>query len=122
MECKVYTGHDLRIAPAVLIETLWNVKEDVRHRGENLHTGINRNIVECKDLNAERDRGSSTVLIETLWNVKNLRAPRKLTEEQSINRNIVECKAAKKRGEKIPEDCINRNIMECQRLSNNFLL
>ena len=70
MECKVYTGHDLRIAPAVLIETLWNVKEDVRHRGENLHTGINRNIVECKDLNAERDRGSSTVLIETLWNVK----------------------------------------------------
>ena len=31
---------------------------------------INRNIVECKDLDTGRDRQESGVLIETLWNVK----------------------------------------------------
>ena len=53
---------------------------------------INRNIVECKALNAVvYKNGTDAVLIETLWNVK-LYAycfGRVIT---SINRNIVECK------------------------------
>ena len=53
---------------------------------------INRNIVECKALNAVvYKNGTDAVLIETLWNVK-LYAycfGRVIT---SINRNIVDCK------------------------------
>ena len=34
------------------------------------HDGINRNIVECKDVNSNTVTILSLVLIETLWNVK----------------------------------------------------
>ena len=34
--------------------------------------GINRNIVECKDLSEKSGNCTLQVLIETLWNVKNL--------------------------------------------------
>ncbi len=76
-------------------------------------TGINRNIVECKDVikriicacffvlietlwNVKRKRSMtellfSMVLIETLWNVKFFRVPVGLPLP-GINRNIVECK------------------------------
>ena len=53
----------------VLIETSWNVKLFRWYIRENL-TGINRNIVECKEY------------------TKNKRTGMKV----SINRNIVECK------------------------------
>ena len=33
-------------------------------------TGINRNIVECKENNPVLNEDCKTVLIETLWNVK----------------------------------------------------
>ena len=59
---------------------------------KDLLISINRNIVECKALNAVvYKNGTDAVLIETLWNVK-LYAycfGRVIT---SINRNIVECK------------------------------
>ena len=56
-------------------------------------TGINRNIVECKEMSVY---GSSfcaeAVLIETLWNVKTIDVFNLLEEAFRINRNIVECK------------------------------
>ena len=53
----------------VLIETLWNVKEEDR----------------------TYERAFIGVLIETLWNVKIL-SVKMDTAYESINRNIVECK------------------------------
>ena len=76
----------------VLIETLWNVKWKISQVYWSLRAGINRNIVECKDVsmrssgscvccinrNIVECKGTKTspfsvisfVLIETLWNVK----------------------------------------------------
>ena len=53
----------------VLIETLWNVKEEV----------------------ANSEKSFKRVLIETLWNVKTS-SPCMLPRSPRINRNIVECK------------------------------
>ena len=56
----------------VLIETYWNVKIDICTQTQrNIH-GINRNILECKDI----------------------RQNRKIIVKTSINRNILECKEA----------------------------
>ena len=55
--------------------------------------GINRNIVECKDLSNVIVSIKSLVLIETSWNVKQIRQLEKTKLELCINRNIVECKA-----------------------------
>ena len=56
-------------------------------------TGINRNIMECKD-EIIRSKFSvfDSVLIETLWNVKRNRIEPKLFGNFGINRNIMECK------------------------------
>ena len=55
-------------------------------------TGINRNIVECKEMASERLAVCrSIVLIETLWNVKSAKNVA-LFVTYRINRNIVECK------------------------------
>ena len=60
---------------------------------KDLLISINRNIVECKALNAVvYKNGTDAVLIETLWNVK-LYAYCFCRVITSINRNIVECKA-----------------------------
>ena len=56
-------------------------------------TGINRNIVECKDTCALQNTMNNNVLIETLWNVK-LNPDIGDMYNIGINRNIVECKAA----------------------------
>ena len=56
----------------VLIETLWNVKQNVRLRSAN----------------------RNNVLIETLWNVK-IYMEEMHMDVLSINRNIVECKVAR---------------------------
>ena len=53
----------------VLIETLWNVKEEAIQAVEG-YAGINRNIVECKGKKKKEGVSSWYVLIETLWNVK----------------------------------------------------
>ena len=69
MECKVFFTQGRKGMPAVLIETLWNVKT----RKPFLQ------------------KVSRMVLIETLWNVKLYKVtPPALTD--SINRNIVDCK------------------------------
>ena len=54
----------------VLIETLWNVKQEREEKDMTL-AGINRNIVECKDVTSSWKILQVIVLIETLWNVKN---------------------------------------------------
>ena len=54
-------------------------------------TGINRNIVECKDSLFIALDSPAAVLIETLWNVKISTAVR-YSRDTGINRNIVECK------------------------------
>ena len=53
----------------VLIETLWNVKDEVPDI-ICLIVRINRNIVECKELLFTVTVSFHVVLIETLWNVK----------------------------------------------------
>ena len=55
--------------------------------------GINRNIVECKDLWIRERDSFSFVLIETLWNVKELTVSM-VNPSFRINRNIVKCKDA----------------------------
>ena len=77
----------------VLIETLWNVKEDIQN--QILH--------ECKVLietlwNVKEEKNllvvfQLEVLIETLWNVKVSITSSYTFSPDSINRNIVECKA-----------------------------
>ena len=56
-----------------LIETLWNVNEDVLAMINNRDKGINRNIVECKLERELRNRGNKNELIETLWNVNTIK-------------------------------------------------
>ena len=53
--------------------------------------GINRNIVECKELFLILNFTLFIVLIETSWNVKAFRLNKRV-ETLGINRNIVECK------------------------------
>ena len=62
-----------RFTPAalVLIETSWNVKYDRGAWHVGVNYGINRNIVECKDVRlAHHLPPYVLVLIETSWNVK----------------------------------------------------
>ena len=70
MECKVFLRWYLARSSRVLIETLWNVKEDTDVTMPVVLPRINRNIVECK-------------VISLMFALGNC---------QSINRNIVECK------------------------------
>ena len=95
MECKVLPAHLVFFSlHLVLIETLWNVKIDIRNHvmavtsinrnimeckdvlalyDSSMGLCINRNIMECKDNSRKRRSGKSNVLIETLWNVKERR-------------------------------------------------
>ena len=75
----------------VLIETYWNVKSETSVSRLSEHLGINRNILECKELLDSRKPHQGYVLIETYWNVKILfgNSSKNVT---SINRNILECK------------------------------
>ena len=77
--------------PSVLIETLWNVKENFVEEINRVF-GINRNIVECKDGPKIVTMAAALVLIETLWNVKPAKKMNHPSNCRSINRNIVECK------------------------------
>ena len=54
----------------VLIETYWNVKELMGDMTDRNTEGINRNILECKDLILDNAPVTAPVLIETYWNVK----------------------------------------------------
>ena len=54
----------------VLIETLWNVKQDTCKKPSTGFSSFNRNIVECKASQTGKNSASVSVLIETLWNVK----------------------------------------------------
>ena len=52
-----------------LIDTLWNVNDDVSAFIAVKHLRINRYIMECKLIISSAIRESSTELIDTLWNV-----------------------------------------------------
>ncbi len=114
VECKEIQSTDQPGKIAVLIETLWNVKEEsVReHIAETMvlietlwnvkiislkpfsiiFPRINRNIVECKEQFWFVWFSFFDVLIETLWNVKHILFHTNKGDKVSINRNIVECK------------------------------
>ena len=91
VECKGLFVRTPGLFSLVLIETLWNVKQTIRHLPISFFRinrniveckevevsmyfeedgSINRNIVECKDFNRKSPYVASFVLIETLWNVK----------------------------------------------------
>ena len=55
-----------------LIETLWNVNLSDCLSRQWSHTGINRNIVECKYTHNLYDNLHYLELIETLWNVNDI--------------------------------------------------
>ena len=57
-----------------------------------LQSGINRNILECKDSYETTYVVSLAVLIETYWNVKSGEITPKCPRNNCINRNILECK------------------------------
>ena len=92
MECKVFLRWYLARSSRVLIETLWNVKEDTDVTMPVVLPRINRNIVECKD-----------ALQSQLANCC-----------CGINRNIVECKEELYNKGLVGTDGINRNIVECK--------
>ena len=114
MECKVFLRWYLARSSRVLIETLWNVKEDtdvtmpvvLPRINRNIVEckvislmfalgncqSINRNIVECKDGFQNWSKSRCQVLIETLWNVKYRLRCSNMFQATGINRNIVECK------------------------------
>ena len=52
-----------------LIETLWNVNEEVQQLISAASHRFNRNIVECKSSSDTGTVLSASGLIETLWNV-----------------------------------------------------
>ena len=92
MECKVFLRWYLARSSRVLIETLWNVKEDTDVTMPVVLPRINRNIVECK-------------VISLMFALGNC---------QSINRNIVECKVVLNFCFATRKTRINRNIVECK--------
>ena len=58
------------VCKIVLIETYWNVKEEVTQNSYFEVIGINRNILECKVQHYLFRIYLIVVLIETYWNVK----------------------------------------------------
>ena len=79
----------------VLIETYWNVKIVEYPNNFERISGINRNILECK----EKRRGVC------------------VTHTGGINRNILECKVRLREIVSTRRSGINRNILECKGLS-----
>ena len=99
---------------AVLIETLWNVKNYLRFNISFSLSVLIETSWNVKIFNGSGSGSWSFVLIETSWNVKQSSLLRNLRSQASINRNIVECK--ERTGYRYPcwEHRINRNIVECK--------
>ena len=97
----------------VLIETLWNVKL-FSYLLSGCHLSINRNIVECKDINikgiCQRISGINRNIVEC----KVYYTEYTDNDNYCINRNIVECKDNIPVNDKPPVHGINRNIVECK--------
>ena len=82
---KVVFVSDVPSVYLVLIETSWNVKwRKLKHMA--LITCINRNIVECKEVNYHIGKEFDSVLIETSWNVKHART----SNNSSIDTVLIE--------------------------------
>ena len=91
LECKGGCSWYVRKPVCVLIETYWNVKNNIRYSLKR-RLSINRNILECK--------------VEII--------KRGGRDEECINRNILECKGRKLSAGYRGELGINRNILECK--------
>ena len=114
MECKVYLDEVLPGDTFVLIETYWNVKEDVQlflkrlrkvliETYWNVKIEYNKMIMRTmsvlietywnvKVLVTRKRIFQKDVLIETYWNVKDFDEKNCVDLSLSINRNILECK------------------------------
>ena len=77
---------------SVLIETLWNVKQDVWDIFFLADAVLIETLWNVKELIYRQPKGKQNVLIETLWNVKSGAKFTATIREKRINRNIVECK------------------------------
>ena len=97
----------------VLIETYWNVKDEIQHLIK-CDLSINRNILECKVKEKFLISRKPVVLIETYWNVKKAVIASVTISETRINRNILECKELSGNAIRSWSAGINRNILECK--------
>ena len=136
MECKVFLRWYLARSSRVLIETLWNVKEDtdvtmpvvLPRINRNIVEckvislmfalgncqSINRNIVECKDGFQNWSKSRCQVLIETLWNVKSGVWDNKILRSVVLIETLWNVKVIKAQMFPCFPVCINRNIVECK--------
>ena len=102
----------LLVSALVLIETLWNVKEDSTKEFANA-ASINRNIVECKARISRYRCLCSGVLIETLWNVKEYLTFFKIMVTFVLIETLWNVKMSEI-GKTVFLTRINRNIVECK--------
>ena len=84
-------------------------------------SGINRNILECKDISQNREVIVKSVLIETYWNVKVEYNKMIMRTMRCINRNILECKGSSLSTRTTSRQSINRNILECKEMTSQKL-
>ena len=79
-----------------LIDTLWNVKKKSGKYAKSW-TRFNRYIVECKGVHHMQSVRRKRDLIDTLWNVKLVPYAVYYEDDTGFNRYIVECKGHTKR-------------------------
>ena len=70
MECKGVNGNNASSCYTVLIETLWNVKSDVKMIFTSAAFVLIETLWNVKPFEASLFCSGYYVLIETLWNVK----------------------------------------------------
>ncbi len=98
----------------VLIETLWNVKEELSAGYVPDYDVLIETLWNVKKANGGIVIGTKAVLIETLWNVKEKTQASFQPYRFRINRNIVECKGISGINALLSQLGINRNIVECK--------
>ena len=98
----------------VLIETLWNVKNNVGSSGWASSTVLIETLWNVKKIKPGINFPGFLVLIETLWNVKKTVVAVIGSLNKCINRNIVECKVMHCYLVFSTMIRINRNIVECK--------
>ena len=103
----------MRLIIVVLIETLWNVKIGTATTFPAFF-GINRNIVECKDLFFPFQPGAEPRINRNIVECKDACKQFYQCIRCRINRNIVECKVKRELPAGKSNPCINRNIVECK--------
>ena len=117
MECKDSPGFELGQDTRVLIETLWNVKKDTSLGASADEIGINRNIVECKEMSGFDVSDNAICINRNIVECKDKINGKIYIGKTCINRNIVECKGSCGSAAIYQWSCINRNIVECKEVN-----